>query len=69
MKIIRHGYFKDDACICDECGCVFQPDGKELDEFVHLGWAGMIRVDCPECGHDFCCDIPMIEEEQDNEDS
>lgn len=51
MKIIRHGYFRNDAFICDNCGCVFTIDKPENEDDLTLTEVTKILFpECPDCG-------------------
>lgn len=50
MKIIRHGYFDNDAFICPNCGCVFKVDEPEDRACTLSEVCGLIFPDCPDCG-------------------
>lgn len=53
MKIIRHGYFNNDAFICGNCGCVFDIEDHEGDS-NDLTFTELVREmfpNCPDCGH------------------
>lgn len=51
MKIITHGYLKEEEIIlrftCCRCGCVFD---AEKGEYRSLQRKGEYRCTCPECG-------------------
>lgn len=50
MEILTHGkYFKDDICICKNCGCVFRYEPNDLMRLQYKDEDIRTLVICPEC--------------------
>lgn len=52
MKIIRHGYFGNDAFVCRNCGCVFQVDEPEDTAQTLFELCKFLFPNCPDCGEE-----------------
>lgn len=47
MNVIKHGKFYNHECTCELCGCVFEYNKEDIENYYD--GVGRVIMPCPEC--------------------